>query len=154
MTYEFDGFHAATAMAGTVQPVFHQSDPADVGGLGADDGHPRARSAASPASRTGRRCRSSAPTTGLPILLTYGPNRDWLKNIVSAGGGRMRRYGKIFELTDPRVMPKAEAAQSVKGFWQPIFARLPFEQAVLLGRGPVGRNLRNCCPTAIAPGRG
>jgi hypothetical protein len=40
----------------------------------------------------------------------------------------------ILELTEPRVMPKAEAAQSVKGLWRPIFARLPFEQAVLLKR--------------------
>jgi deazaflavin-dependent oxidoreductase (nitroreductase family) len=71
---------------------------------------------------------------GVTILLTYGPNRHWLKNIVSAGGGRMRRYGKTFELTDPRVMPQAEAAPSVKGPWRPIFARLPFEQAVLLKR--------------------
>jgi hypothetical protein len=71
---------------------------------------------------------------GVAVLLTYGPNRDWLKNILSAGGGRMRRYGKTFELTEPRVMPKAEAAQSVKGLWQPIFAQLPFEQAVLMKR--------------------
>ena len=46
----------------------------------------------------------------------------------------MRRYGKTFELTEPRVMPKAEAAQSVKGLWQPIFAQLPFEQGVLMKR--------------------
>jgi deazaflavin-dependent oxidoreductase (nitroreductase family) len=71
---------------------------------------------------------------GVAVLLTYGPNRDWLKNLMSAGGGRMRRYGKTFELTDPRVMPKAEAAQFVKSGWRPIFARLPFEQAVLLKR--------------------
>ena len=71
---------------------------------------------------------------GVAILLTYGPNRDWLKNTLSAGSGRMRRYGKTLELTEPRVMPKAEVAQSVKGLWRPIFARLPFEQAVLLKR--------------------
>jgi deazaflavin-dependent oxidoreductase (nitroreductase family) len=71
---------------------------------------------------------------GVAVLLTYGPNRDWLKNILSAGGGRMRRYGKTFELTEPHVMPKADAAPSVKGLWQPIFAQLPFEQAVLLKR--------------------
>jgi hypothetical protein len=46
----------------------------------------------------------------------------------------MRRYGKIFALADPRVVTKAEAAPSVKGGWRPIFARLPFEQAVLLKR--------------------
>jgi deazaflavin-dependent oxidoreductase (nitroreductase family) len=71
---------------------------------------------------------------GVAIMLTYGPNRDWLKNLQSAGGGRLRRYGKTFELTDPRVVSKAEAAQSVKGLWRPILARVPFEQAVLLRR--------------------
>ena len=71
---------------------------------------------------------------GVAVLLTYGTKRDWLKNVVSAGGGRMRRYGKTLELTDPRVMPKAEATPAVKGLWRPIFARLPFEQAVLLRR--------------------
>ena len=71
---------------------------------------------------------------GVAILLTYGPNRDWLKNITAARGGRLKRYGKTIELTDPRVMSKEEAAQSVTGFWRPIFARLPFEQAVLLRR--------------------
>jgi len=29
---------------------------------------------------------------GVAILLTSGPNKDWLKNIVSAGDDRMRRY--------------------------------------------------------------
>jgi hypothetical protein len=46
----------------------------------------------------------------------------------------MQRYGETFALTDPRTMPKAEAAPAVKGLWRPIFARLPFEQAVLLTR--------------------
>jgi hypothetical protein len=46
----------------------------------------------------------------------------------------MRRYGKTFALTDPRMMPKAEAAPAVKGLWRPIFARLPVEKAVLLKR--------------------
>jgi hypothetical protein len=95
-------------MAGKVQSVFHQSDPADLGGMGAVD--------------------------GVAVLLTYGPNRDWLKNITAAGDASMKRYGKTLALTNPRVMPKAEAAQAVKGLWKPIFARLPFEQAVLLTR--------------------
>jgi hypothetical protein len=25
---------------------------------------------------------------GVAILLMYGPNRDWLKNVTAAGGGR------------------------------------------------------------------
>jgi deazaflavin-dependent oxidoreductase (nitroreductase family) len=69
---------------------------------------------------------------GVAILLTYGPNRDWRKNITAAGGGRMRRYGKTFSVTEPRMASKAEAAEHVVARWRPLFARLPFEQAVLL----------------------
>jgi deazaflavin-dependent oxidoreductase (nitroreductase family) len=71
---------------------------------------------------------------GVAVLLTYGPNRDWLKNLTAAGEGRMRRYGKTFTVTDPRVMTKEEAAPSVKGLWRPIFSMLPFEKALLLRR--------------------
>jgi deazaflavin-dependent oxidoreductase (nitroreductase family) len=69
---------------------------------------------------------------GLAILLTYGPNRDWLKNLKAADGGRMQRYGKTFAVTDPQVVSKAEAAAQVSRRLRPVFARLPFEQAVLL----------------------
>jgi deazaflavin-dependent oxidoreductase (nitroreductase family) len=71
---------------------------------------------------------------GVAVLLTYGPNRDWLKNLTAAGKGRMRRYGRTFTVTDPRVMTKEEAAPSVKGLWRPIFSMLPFEKALLLRR--------------------
>jgi deazaflavin-dependent oxidoreductase (nitroreductase family) len=69
---------------------------------------------------------------GVAILLTYGPDRDWLKNLTAAGGGRMRRNGKSFGIADPQVVTKAEAAQHVTPGGRPIFARLPFEEAVLL----------------------
>lgn len=68
---------------------------------------------------------------GYAILLTYGPNRDWLKNIKAAGGGRLRRHGKTVGVTDPRVVSKAEAAPLVRSARR-VFARLPFEEAVLL----------------------
>ena len=73
-----------------------------------------------------------ATDDGLAIVLTYGPDRDWLKNITATGHARMRHRGKTIELTNPRVMPKAEAATAVKGLGRPIFARMPVEQAVLL----------------------
>jgi deazaflavin-dependent oxidoreductase (nitroreductase family) len=71
---------------------------------------------------------------GVAILLTYGPNRDWLKNLTAAGGGRVKRYGKTFEVRDPTVVTRWQAARQVTYRWQPIFARLPFDQAVLLTR--------------------
>jgi deazaflavin-dependent oxidoreductase (nitroreductase family) len=72
-----------------------------------------------------------ATDEGLAVLLTYGPNRDWLKNVTAAGSAQIRRAGKTVTITEPHVMPKAEAASHVVGFWKPIFARLPFESAVL-----------------------
>jgi deazaflavin-dependent oxidoreductase (nitroreductase family) len=88
--------------------------------------------------RSGRRYRTPLtvfPTAdGVAILLTYGPDRDWLKNITAAGGATMRRYGKSFDVVDPRVVTKAEAAPAVTGWMRPLFAVLPFEQAVLLDR--------------------
>ncbi|MEH3138976.1 MAG: hypothetical protein PGN37_02115, partial [Mycobacterium kyogaense] len=38
-------------------------------------------------------------------------------------------------VTNPRVMSKAEAAPAVTGWMRPLFAVLPFEQAVLLTSG-------------------
>ena len=72
---------------------------------------------------------------GVAVLLTYGPDRDWLKNITAAGGGTMRRHGRSFPVTDPRVMSRDEAAAAVTGAMRPVFTRLPFESAVLLRRG-------------------
>jgi deazaflavin-dependent oxidoreductase (nitroreductase family) len=69
---------------------------------------------------------------GVAIVLTYGPDRDWLKNLTAAGGGRMRRSAKTFGITDPRVVSRAEAAPHVEGAWRAAFARMPFEQVVLL----------------------
>src|SRR3977135_2350102 len=69
--------------------------------------------------RSGKRYRTplNVFTTdeGVAGLLTYGPNRDWLKNLTSAGEGRMTRYGRTFTVGNPRVMTKAEAAPAVKG---------------------------------------
>ena len=43
---------------------------------------------------------------GVAILLTYGPDRDWLKNLTAAGGGRMRRNGKTFGIPTRRWSPR------------------------------------------------
>lgn len=71
---------------------------------------------------------------GVAIMLTYGPDRDWLKNLTAAGKARMRRHGKTFTVADPRVVTKAEAAQHVVGAAARVFPKLPFENAVLLRR--------------------
>ena len=71
---------------------------------------------------------------GLAIMLSYGPDRDWLKNLSAAGGGRMRRNGKTFGVSEPRTVTKAEAAPHIGVRSRAIFEWAPFEQAVLLTR--------------------
>ena len=73
---------------------------------------------------------------GFAIVLTYGPDRDWLKNLKAAGGGRMRHKGRTFGVGDPRVVGLDQAATHVTSGVRGVFARLPFEQAVLLTRTP------------------
>ena len=69
---------------------------------------------------------------GVAILLTYGPDRDWLKNLNAAGSARMQRHGKTFGVAHPQTVSKEQAATHVGGGAHRVFARFPFEQAVLL----------------------
>jgi deazaflavin-dependent oxidoreductase (nitroreductase family) len=89
--------------------------------------------------RSGRTYRTPLtvfPTRdGFAVLLTYGPDRDWLKNVTAAGGGRLTRRGRTVEVRDPRVVSKAQAAPEVTGWMRLLFPRLPFQQAVLFTRG-------------------
>lgn len=72
--------------------------------------------------------------TGVAILLTYGPDRDWLKNVVAANGAKLKRHGRTFAVTDPRLVTREEAATHVTGLGRFAFGRLPFANAVLLQR--------------------
>jgi deazaflavin-dependent oxidoreductase (nitroreductase family) len=38
------------------------------------------------------------------VALTYGSDTDWVKNVVAAGGCRMRRLGRDRELLSPEVV--------------------------------------------------
>jgi hypothetical protein len=71
---------------------------------------------------------------GLAILLSYGHNRDWVKNLAAANGGNIKRYGRIESYKDPRIVSKAEARPMVKGLWGSLFSMIPFEGALLLTR--------------------
>ncbi len=88
--------------------------------------------------KSGKRYRTPLtvfPTRdGVAILLTYGPDRDWLKNVTAAGGGRITRWGRTFDVRDPRVVAKGGAAPWVTGWMRPLFSVMPVEQAVLLRR--------------------
>ena len=58
--------------------------------------------------------------------------RTVIPHMRAAGGGRMQRHGKKFGVANPKTVSKEQAATHVGGGAHRVFARLPFEQAVLL----------------------
>jgi deazaflavin-dependent oxidoreductase (nitroreductase family) len=55
---------------------------------------------------------------GYIIALTYGPESDWVKNVLAAGSCELRTRGRLVRLSDPRI----ETDRS-KG-WAPLPVRL------------------------------
>jgi deazaflavin-dependent oxidoreductase (nitroreductase family) len=57
--------------------------------------------------RTGRRYETPVnvfPAAGGYVLaLTYGPDTDWVKNVLAAGGCELRTRGQVIQLRSPRV---------------------------------------------------
>jgi deazaflavin-dependent oxidoreductase (nitroreductase family) len=48
---------------------------------------------------------------GYAIFLTYGPDRDWVRNLTAAGQAKIVRRGRTVEVTDPRIVTAAEALE-------------------------------------------
>ncbi|SRX92229.1 hypothetical protein MSP7336_00454 [Mycobacterium shimoidei] len=71
---------------------------------------------------------------GVAILLPYRPDRDWVKNLHAAGGGRVKLYGKTFDVTDPRVVPTREALGLLKSPWRQLLGSTGVESTLLLTR--------------------
>jgi len=44
-----------------------------------------------------------ATDDGYLLALTYGPDTDWVKNILAAGGCELRTRGRVVQMTAPRL---------------------------------------------------
>jgi deazaflavin-dependent oxidoreductase (nitroreductase family) len=49
------------------------------------------------------------------IALTYGPQTDWVRNVLAAGGGCLVRDGRRLQFVSPRLV-HAELRRPVPGF--------------------------------------
>jgi hypothetical protein len=67
-------------------------------------------------------------------LLPSGTDSDWGRNLQAAGGGQVKLSGKTFRVTNPRIVPTADAAQSVKAPWGPIMKATGIRDSLLLTR--------------------
>ncbi len=71
---------------------------------------------------------------GVAVLLPYGEDRDWVKNLRAAGGGRMVMSGRTFEVAEPRIVPTAEAASLIAAPWRHVLTATRVPTALLLRR--------------------
>jgi deazaflavin-dependent oxidoreductase (nitroreductase family) len=79
--------------------------------------------------RSGRRYRT--PVMPLPlrdgylVSLPYGARRDWVRNVLAAGGATLVRNGRQVELTGPRVLDAAGAAPLLPAALRPALRLTP-----------------------------
>lgn len=56
---------------------------------------------------------------GFTIALTYGSARDWVRNVMAAGGFSLRRRGRDVALTEPRIVGE-EGMAAIPGILRPV----------------------------------
>jgi deazaflavin-dependent oxidoreductase (nitroreductase family) len=71
-------------------------------------------------------------TDGVAIMLAYGEDRDWVRNVMDAGGGRVIRSGKTFDASHPRIVATGDAAEVMDAPWRHVVTRLGVTSALLL----------------------
>jgi deazaflavin-dependent oxidoreductase (nitroreductase family) len=71
---------------------------------------------------------------GVAVLLPYGIDRDWVKNLQTTNGGLAKMSGKTFAVNNPRVVPTDEAAGLVKAPWRQLLGRAGVAHTLLLDR--------------------
>lgn len=75
------------------------------------------------------------PTTdGVAVLLPYGTDTDWVRNLQAAGTGRVQIDGRSLIVDNPRVVPLGAALRVLKGPWRQVLRFVPVDSALLLTR--------------------
>jgi deazaflavin-dependent oxidoreductase (nitroreductase family) len=90
---------------------------------------------------TGRRSGKSYRTpvnafrtpTGYLIALTYGPDSDWTRNVLAAGGCELLTRGKVVALTDPKMV-HAERHDGLPAVVRAVLARINVTEYLELAR--------------------
>jgi len=77
---------------------------------------------------------------GYAILIGYGPETDWVKNVLAGGPTVLHKRRRAVVLDNPRLVSKAEAAALVIPRSRLLFRAFPYNEAALLltNTGSVG----------------
>jgi deazaflavin-dependent oxidoreductase (nitroreductase family) len=79
--------------------------------------------------RSGRRYRT--PVMAFPlhegylVSLPYGADRDWVRNVLAAGGCTLQRNGREVALDRPSLLRGRDAAALVPGLLRPVVRAVP-----------------------------
>ena len=69
---------------------------------------------------------------GFAVLVGYGLQTDWLKNVLASGLTVLRKRGRVVALVNPRVVSKAEAAALVVPGSRLLYRAFPYNEAAVL----------------------
>jgi deazaflavin-dependent oxidoreductase (nitroreductase family) len=75
------------------------------------------------------------------LALTYGPEVDWYRNVVAAGGCRIRMGRSWLTLGPPRSIPTPEGLRRVPALARPILGAASvtdFVELTVVGEEPAG----------------
>jgi deazaflavin-dependent oxidoreductase (nitroreductase family) len=71
------------------------------------------------------------------IALTYGPDSDWVKNVLAAGGGELRTRGKTVRVAEPHVF-RDESRAAIRPVERQALRVLRVADFLSLKRAPAG----------------
>ena len=69
---------------------------------------------------------------GFVILIGYGPETDWVKNVLAGGPTVLHKRGNALALGSPRIVSKAEAAPLVTPAPRLLYRLFPYNEAALV----------------------
>ena len=69
---------------------------------------------------------------GFVILIGYGPETDWLKNVLAGGPIVLHKRGKAIALAIPQIVSKAEAAPLITPAPRLFYRLFPYNEAALV----------------------
>lgn len=69
---------------------------------------------------------------GYAILIGYGPQTDWVKNVLAGGPTVLHKRGRAVPLANPHMVSKAEAAALVLPRSRLLYQAFPYNEAALL----------------------
>jgi deazaflavin-dependent oxidoreductase (nitroreductase family) len=69
---------------------------------------------------------------GFVILIGYGLESNWVKNVMAGGPTTIRKRGKTVAVAEPRLVSKAEAATLVAPRSRAFYRAFPYNEAALV----------------------